>query len=49
MTYQQRMQEALELSYKEAKTYKQSEIKPINHGNSRYDRDYSDYLTAIES
>tara|TARA_B100000767_G_scaffold245632_1_gene244668 strand:- start:84 stop:233 length:150 start_codon:yes stop_codon:yes gene_type:complete len=49
MTYQQRMQQALEQSYKETKTYKAEDIKTINHGNSRYSGDYSDYLTAIES
>ena len=49
MTYQQRMQEALEASYKKPYQY-QGEAKPVNHGKSQADVEltFSDYLTAIE-
>ena len=47
MTYQQRMQLALEASYKQPY---QGEVQPVNHGTSQSDTrwTFSDYLTSIE-
>ena len=49
MNYQQRMQQALEASYKQPYQFT-GKTTPVNHGTSQTDNrwTFSDYLTSIE-